>query len=234
MPTNFADIMFDEPSHRYSLYGRPLTSVTRVISRLRPPFDAPSAAATVAEREGRTGAEVLTEWEQKRQAALARGIQVHQYIAAKIGSAGAGPHPSSPLPEMDGFDRWWTDGSYSCRRVEWVVGDSELGVAGTVDAILRDEQTGANVVFDWKTGQKFSTENTWENLRPPFEDLPHCDLSVYSLQISLYRLMIERNRSGVAAAFILHLAPDGQATTYAALDLRTRLAAWLATGAAVK
>ncbi len=245
MPTNFDDIVFDEASHTYSLYGQSLTGVTRMLSRLKPPFDAPAVAACIAERDGRAVADVLAEWEQQRQAAMARGIRVHHYIAAKIRSAGdispglpaADQHQTLPrLPEMDAFDRWWAERtmSYSDRIVEWVVGDAGLGVAGTVDTMLRDEQTADTVIFDWKTGHKFTTETPWENLHLPFEDLPHCDLSVYSLQISLYRLIIDRNRAGVKAAYILHLAADGQATMYAALDLRERLTAWLSTGAAVR
>jgi|GEM_PF-4443345 len=124
---------------------------------VQPSFEAPSAAVAVTEREGWAVTEALTEWEQKRQAGLARGIQVHQYIAAKIGSIGYFPHPAPRLPEMDGSDLWWADWSYSRRMPQRVVRGSELGEAGTVDAMLRDEQTGANVIFDWRTGQKFSS-----------------------------------------------------------------------------
>jgi hypothetical protein len=239
MTTTFSEIQFDEASHTYTLHGQPLTSVTKIISRLKPPFDAPAVAARVAERDGRAVAEVLAEWEEKRQASLDRGTHVHRYIAAKILSTGElSPydpaveylHTPPRLPEMDAFDRWWDGaaGSNESGAIEWVVGDAKLGVAGTVDAMFWNAYELGNVIFDWKTGGKYATDNRFEKLLPPFDDLPNCEHSLYSLQTSLYRLIIERNRAEVKACYILHLGGDGVYTPHKCRDLRDRLLVWLA------
>jgi hypothetical protein len=140
-------------------------------------------------------------------------------------------HLNTPhhLPEMDAFDRFWDDNSKHNRKgqVEWVVGDAELGIAGTVDAMFWNSIALGNVIFDWKTGGKFATENRWENLLPPFNNLPNCELSIYSLQTSLYRLIIERNEGEVESCTIVHLNNEGQITPYQAMDLRDQLFTWL-------
>lgn len=104
-----------------------------------------------------------------------------------------------------------------------------MGIAGTVDALLlSNDGHRLSHVWDWKTGKEFKTENRFQNLLPPFEDLPDSDLSAYSLQLSLYRLIIERNTSlEVGDCYIAHLDPVGGYHIHKALDLRERVESWL-------
>ena len=63
---------------------------------------------------------------------------------------------------------------------------------------------------------------------PPFDDLPNCEEVKYSMQLSLYRLIIERNTNlRLSGGHILHLPSDSEYVLYNTLDLRTRLEAWL-------
>ena len=64
-------------------------------------------------------------------------------------------------------------------------------------------------------------------LKPPFDNLPNCELSIYSLQTSLNRLIIERNGGEVESCTIVHLNNEGQITPYQAMDLRDQLFTWL-------
>lgn len=235
MKTNFDDIVFNRAGHTYTLNGQELTSVTRLISRLKPPFEAESAAANVAHRDGRSVQSVLDQWERKRQAALEHGTRLHQYIERRLTGQpdGAG---EERWPEHAAFDVMWERlsrlGALNVRQVEWVVGDAALGVAGTVDALLHSAHDDSLHLWDWKTGSKFNTVNRWETLKPPFEDLHNCELNIYSLQLSLYRLIVERNLArALGDGYIVHLPPAGHAQIYTALDLRGRLANWLAGGA---
>lgn len=231
MTTNFERIKFDPDSHTYTLDGRELTSVSRTVARLKPPFDAEGVAAAVANRDGRPVAEVLAGWNDKREAALARGARLHAYIEAALTGRANGDHRPR-LPEMDAWDLFWSRleamDQPAVERVEWMVGDEALGVAGTLDALLVSGNSGLAHIWDWKTGGKFNTVNRWEQLLAPFNDLDNCELSVYSLQVSLYRLIVERN-TGLALgdSYIVHLPPEGPAYVHPAIDLRERLVAWL-------
>lgn len=239
------NIHFDPESHTYTCDGVELISVTRLIARLKPPFDAQAAAERVAQREGGTAQELLDEWERKRQRSLERGERVHQYIRERLAPAPAAPadpwlalNPAAayPLPEERAWEAFWELARGRVRRVvhvEHIVGDPALGVAGTLDCLLETDERLH--LWDWKTGSRFEESNRWgRTLLAPFDDLPDCELSLYSLQLSLYRLLLERALPAdqLGDSYILHLAPEPVTPTYRvhkALDLRQRLAAWLTT-----
>jgi len=235
MPTNFEEIIFDQKYHSYTYHVKKLTSVTKLANSLKPPFDRGGRAVKTAMERGVDVATILAEWDAAGEAGRAKGVKVHELIAAKLRNEL--PPADDPflslnerLPEMDGFEKlWdWLAGMTTLQQVEWVVGDGELGVAGTVDALLLGKQSNEVHVWDWKTGKEFKSTNSFQNLLYPFDDLPDCDLSSYSLQISLYRLIIERNTDFVIGdCYIAHLDPTGSWQIYKALDLRERVESWL-------
>lgn len=231
---NFTQIVFNASTHSYTYHGQPLTSVSRTIGQLKPPFDREGIAARTAAKTGQTVTEILAEWDHRSQVAMARGTRVHEWIAQSL----RGELPiqadmflalNQRLPEMDAFEKFWANPQVTTEvtQVEWVIGDEELGIAGTVDCVL----LGADIlhIFDWKTG-KFVIQNRFQKLLPPFNDLDDCELVNYSLQLSLYRLIIERNTSQVLGdSYIVHLMTDGTFWVHPALDLRGRLIEWLTT-----
>lgn len=230
----FQAIQFNPKYHTYTLDGQRLTSVTAKIGTLKPPFDAPRIAQRVADREGKTVDDVLAEWDAKREAGLARGTAVHEYIEGVLTGRQPAGDPflalNERLPEQGAFDRLWSDLKDVAKvaRCEWVVGDATLGVAGTVDALLWNPEREVYSLWDWKTGGRFERSNNWENLLPPFDDLDNSEFYVYSLQLSLYKLVIQRSLDiPVGGCYIVHLSPDGEYEVHLAEDLTGRLEAWL-------
>ena len=77
------------------------------------------------------------------------------------------------------------------------------GIAGTSD-IIEDIDYDKFDVWDFKTNKKFEYENKYgEYLHFPVNHLTHCQYNDYTLQISIYGLMYERetgrkfNRAGL-------------------------------------
>jgi len=235
MQTDFTQIKFNADQHRYFLNGRELTSVTTKIKEFQKPFDRDGKARRVAEKEGRNVAEVLAEWEASGERGRRLGITVHEHIQKTLlgtenGQLALDPFMglSTKLPEIVSFDRFWSQlaplVSYCKEHVEWVIGDEELGVAGTVDTMLFSPETGKYHLWDWKTG-KFDLNNRWENLLRPFAHLDACKLHIYSLQVSLYRLIIERNTGlDLGDSYLVHLTENGH-QVHRAIDLREKLLA---------
>lgn len=231
----FSGIEFNPTWHSYTLDGKSLTSVTKAVSRLKPDTDWDAIASKVAAREDKTSAEVKAEWAAKRD----YGTLVHKQIADIL--RGQQP-PADPfldinpvLPEVLAFEDFWEKSQSqeaAQYQVEWVVGDAGLALAGTVDAVLYSIRAGLYHVFDWKTGGSFATGNDWGRwLKKPFDDLPDCELSIYSLQVSLYRLIIERNAGiPMGNSYIVHLTSDGLYRVYQAVDYRARLLEWIEAG----
>ena len=234
MFTSFDVIEFDPQWHRYVLNGKVLRSVTTVLKDLKTPFDADYWAAKKAEERGVTVAEIRAEWDKKRDESIAKGNAVHAHIEQVLKGESPAADPFlgllEPLPEVAAFDALWQKFSPVIEpvHVEWVIGDEELGIAGTVDALFRDRRTGKHHIWDWKTNSRFNTDNKFQRLKAPFDDVPECELTNYSLQVSLYRLIIERNTGlDMGDSYIVHFSRDGQFTLHKARDYRARLLDWL-------
>jgi ATP-dependent exoDNAse (exonuclease V) beta subunit len=229
----FDRITFEPESHTYILDGQELTSVGRTLDRLKPVFDRPGKAASTARRTGQTVEEVLAEWDAKRDASLALGTRVHEHIELVLTGAYEPADPFLALntisPEERAFNRFWQEIGSRLRleRAEWIIGDAVLGIGGRPDAIFASPDTGQFHLFDWKTG-KCESFNKWENLLAPFDDLSNCAVAIYSLQASLYRLILERNTDLVFGdSYLLHLQSSGEFRVIKVDDYRARLLDWL-------
>lgn len=108
---------------------------------------------------------------------------------------------------------------YACKnglkpyRSEWVIWDEEFRIAGTIDALMKNEKTGGYWIYDWKRvsrGLEVDIEATRYGYRPkhdewlaetkpwvkrmchPVEELFDTKYWHYSLQLNLYRSILER------------------------------------------
>lgn len=237
MPTIFKDIEFNQQYHTYTYRGKRLTSVTKKANSLKPPFDREGLSKKAAQERGVSVETVLAEWDANRDAAFARGNKVHSWIADHLeGNTVPFADPflslNEKLPEMTAFEKLWEylKSLVSVQKVEYVIGDSELGIAGTLDALLLNKHSDDYHIWDWKTGKAFSTENRFAKLLYPFDDLDDSDLSNYSIQISLYRLILKRNIDAdyqLGDCYIAHLDPQGNYYLHRAIDLTERVELWL-------
>lgn len=241
LPTNFADIIVDSANHGYRIGDKSLMSVTTLIKKLVPEFDKNYVSRMVAERDGISVEEVLRQWEEKGAKSRDKGTRLHQYAEDTV-SGVIDPIlrlVNDRFGEMDAFEAAWTNmrAKLSAKLVkkEVVVGDIELGVAGRVDLIISvsvpNHLKPVKCIFDWKTG-KFRTDNQYENLLPPFDRYANCELVVYSLQLSLYRLILERNspKDVFGDSYLVHLRDDGLYNLHRAIDFRPQLSNWLSNG----
>lgn len=233
MQTKFDQIQFIEDKHRYIYNGQELLSVTQYIKQFQNVFDRDAAGRRVANRENRPLAEVLAEWDATGERARVIGKTVHEHIEQTLKGTDDGQMTLDPfmglstkLVEIIAFDGLWQSlaptVSYSKNHIEWVIGDLNLGLAGTVDSMLFSPKTGKYHIWDWKTG-KFDLYNRFEYLRPPFSHLDASKLHIYSLQVSLYRLIIELNTDlELGDSYLVHLSETG-VNVHRAVDLRESL-----------
>lgn len=236
MTIPFPEIKFNPEYHTYTLNGKKLDSVTKVIKQFQQPFDREGVAQRMADRDDRAVAEILAEWDAKAEASRELGTRVHQHIQDTI--TGKLRNTKDPilslntlLPEELVFNSLWSELKEVMRvnsdHIEMVVGDASLEIAGMIDWLPFSRQTKRYHPLDWKTG-KFDTANRFQRLLPPFDDLDDCKLNYYSLQLSLYRLILERNTNlPIGDGYLIHLTPEGY-KIHVAIDLRDRLELHLA------
>jgi hypothetical protein len=184
-------LRFDEASHTYTLDGRVLTSVTQFLGRFFEKFDAPAVARRVVNNAnskyyGRDPDELVAEWEANSRKARELGTLLHHNIQQYLVDGEVLGERSDELPH---FETFIAGKDWRPLMVEERVCCPEAGIAGTIDAVFEDAR-GNLVICDWKRANKMKLDNRWQKAKPPIQHLDDCDLSKYSLQLSLYRHLL--------------------------------------------
>lgn len=234
-------LQFYRPKHRFTVNGKWVPSVSKVARQFTPPFDTEKWSAYVAKRDGKTVEQVLAEWEAKREASTQLGELVHAGIEKHL----LGDHVGAALhcmmsPGCDSgdplarFEAWAEHvgpriaGPASVNGVpaiEGLVYHREFLYAGISDLLGETVKSGNLVVFDWKTNGTYAEDNKYgDTLLAPFEDLPSCEHTSYSIQTSLLRMAYESHGIEVAATAHVWIGEGGMLKLKAGMDLRERLA----------
>jgi hypothetical protein len=149
------------------------------------------------------------EWEYKKDCGLCLGTVVHNYLENRWFNK---VFPISDpcyhkLVNDENFKDKLMDTIHSARsfyndhkhlvpvRAEFIVYDEEWGVAGQIDLLAMDPKTEQLYIIDYKTDDKITTENSYQKLRGPLNHLDECSLNEYSLQLNMYKVMLEKNTS---------------------------------------
>ena len=100
-------------------------------------------------------------------------------------------------------------------------------LAGTLDQLYLYD--GAIIMGDWKTNKQIKTDKDWcfGKMLSPFNNLKDNELNKYSLQISIYRLMLEEAGIICDYGFICHIPSVGEAKIYKLKDFRAELRTYL-------
>ena len=76
-------------------------------------------------------------------------------------------------------------------RTEWLVFDEEHKVAGSIDMVYK-KTDGTLAIYDWKRIEEVKTENRYQSGLGPIAHLPDTNYWHYSLQLNVYRYIIQK------------------------------------------
>lgn len=79
-------------------------------------------------------------------------------------------------------------------RTEWVIYDEEYKVCGSIDMIYKDNETGDLHMVDWKRSKEIRKFGFKKGIEP-LKHIPDCNYYHYSLQLNLYKYILEKNYS---------------------------------------
>jgi hypothetical protein len=86
---------------------------------------------------------------------------------------------------------------------EFTVGDLDYGIAGKLDRIYYNENSGEYEVWDFKTDKKLKYSNKYQKIA--LFNLDDCEFDKYSLQTSLYKHLIEKNTGiKLGVSYVVH------------------------------
>lgn len=221
---------FDEPSHIYTYDGKVIHGVTTFLERFIKPFDSDYWSKKKADEEGIEQSEMLARWDAKRDRSCELGHNVHDYIE-KFYEQGSTELTSDPEAN-ERIEKFKTIYENKLSQLESIGSEIRVlskvwGLAGTIDKLYLWENSV--IVGDWKTNQKIKTDKDFAfgKLLYPFEKYKENELNKYSLQISLYQLLLEEAGIYSDYGFICHIPDKGEAKIYKLKDFRAELRTYL-------
>lgn len=197
---------FDEQEHKYFYEGAPVQfSVTQFIERYSKPFDSETISKKYAEKHGLKQQEVLDDWKRKGDISAFAGTIVHKFLQEGKEHRIYVPtyddnvlHGLSEqvelrvkklLPKAKAFLED-TEGKLIPVKLEYIVGYEQY-IAGSIDMLCWNKTKKELQIWDYKNIKEMTTTNFFgESMYSPFY-CPDCSLNHYSVQLSMYKAILE-------------------------------------------
>jgi len=188
-------ITFTEEDHKYvDSRGMPYKSVTTFIHENFPVFDTEGISAKYAAKRGLNQEDVKREWKENGERAAAYGTRVHAFAEAKL----CGYEIPQPTDEMDcaSFEavRAYIENDLLKHNTflesEKIIFSPKLYLSGTIDLLVKD-RSGRLFILDWKTNKELKLGNGYQSGLGCLEHLDDCNFVHYSIQLNLYRRLLE-------------------------------------------
>jgi len=231
--------IFEQESHSYTYKGIIYDSVTTFLRRFKVPFDRDYWIKRKAAEAGVDASVIENDWTTKAVTAASLGTRVHKWIE----DFWNGENPPMLEKEEDIQRVKSFLHLYETRLKNLIPLKSELKIfskkwklAGTIDQpfLMWDEKQNKLLflIGDWKTNKDFKDDDhpkgRYKKLLHPFTNLYENSHNEYSIQISLYRLILEEELGiETHGGFLVHLGPEGNAKIHPVKDLRERLKIYL-------
>lgn len=208
--TAFNDVKFYDEPHKYYIDNTELISVTTLIHKYQNDFDVDYWSEYKASQFNVTQDEIKRAWNFINKKGTLKGSLIHSY-AENLFQNKIYEYPTDLVLNTFGFDpikkeyditKKYIDNFYRDTfdklipiKTEIVLCDKDYKIGGMIDVLFYNKKMNEFQIWDYKTNKDFTYENKRNNLLFELSDLEDCDLEIYSLQLSLYKYLIEKNTS---------------------------------------
>jgi hypothetical protein len=86
--------------------------------------------------------------------------------------------------------KWRIPHGFEPFRTEWLVFKDDIKLAGSIDMIYK-KPDGTLAIYDWKRAKEMKYDNAWQSGKPPLNHLPDTNYWHYSIQLNIYRTILE-------------------------------------------
>lgn len=183
------------------------TSVTSLIEEYTQEFNKESIAEIKAKKEGITKEEILDKWKLDNDFACIKGTVTHAYneylwqnkkyeydkqeIISVFGKDVIEPIWDKLKKICDSFYDKFKDNLIPI-GLEQVIGSSYYDIAGTIDFLAYSKKLDSLIIIDYKTNKEIKKKSfNNERMLFPLNDLMDCNFYHYSLQLSIYKYILE-------------------------------------------
>lgn len=237
-------IAFDEPTHKYYVNGscKGNISCTGFVHEFFPHFEPKEIIAKMKRSPkwptnkyyGRTDEEIMREWSENGKQASTAGTAMHLAIEQFLHGAEDQIDPAIyETKEWKYFMKFWADCGSDLEpyRSEWEVftdslepikGERKIKLCGSIDMVFRRRSDNKFVIYDWKRSKEIKSENPFGTGLPPMEHLPDTNYWHYTLQLNVYKWMLEKYYGlEIADLYLVILHPDNPSYRRMRLNILT-------------
>ena len=226
---NDPEFKFNPDIHRYTYHGQIFKSVTQFIQQFYKPFDQEYWSKRKAEQRGIEQEEILQEWKELNELGNFIGQSTHNWIENYFNQVYQPiPNNLDIVDRINKFNRIFATHLHKLEPVKFEVRifSKKWNIAGTIDSIFLYH--GKIFILDWKTNKHdFDNQKAFDKMLPPFEEYWKNHINEYSIQISLYALILEEWGFNVGGGYMVHIGPHQEANIYKAIDMREKLTNFL-------
>ena len=183
---------------------------------------------------GKTDEEIMKEWADSGKEASTAGTAMHLAIEQYMHGAYDEINPAiKDTPEWKYFLKFWADCGHDLEpyRSEWEVftdslvplaGERKIKLCGSIDMVYRRKSDGKFVIYDWKRSKEIKSDNPFGTGLPPLEHLPDTNYWHYTLQLNVYKWILENYYGAeVADLYLVILHPDAPSYRRMRLNILT-------------
>jgi len=205
----FNSIKYYDAEHKYYIGDTEFTSATTFIGKFKPKFDTQRIAEEYANKRGLDVNSVIAEWDLKRDVSTFKGTLVHSLAENWWNNKFFPYNPSESVKAFghdiitekyekcrDMFFKFYEDAKQNLVpvKMELVVGDEEYKIAGQIDGLFFNKKSNELEIWDYKTNKEIKYSNDFgQKFQDPISHLDVCEFNTYSLQLSLYKHIIQKN-----------------------------------------
>ena len=237
-----AHIHFDEPTHKYYVNGtcKGNISCTGFIHEFFEHFDAKATIAKMKKSStwstskyfGKTDKEIMDEWNANGKQASAAGTAMHLAIEQFLHGSPEEINPEVLLSvEWKYFMKFWSDCGSDLEpyRSEWEVftdatdgSGTKIKLCGSIDMVFRRKSDGKFVIYDWKRSKEIKSDNPFKTGLAPLNHLPDTNYWHYTMQLNIYKWILETYYGlEVADLYLVILHPEQASYQRMRLDIMT-------------
>jgi hypothetical protein len=206
--TAFNDVTFYDEPHKYFINNKELISVTTLIHKYQEEFNEEFWSEYKGNQFNISPIEILRAWKFINRKGTIRGSAIHDY-AENLFQNKKFEYPKQLILNEFGFDpvqhtydicKKHVDNFYNKVqsrlipiRTELVVYDRETLIGGMLDILFYNIKAQEYQIWDWKTNKEFTLAEPKRHLLNDLFMLEDCDLELYSLQLEMYKQIIQKN-----------------------------------------
>jgi len=242
---NFNDkkFTFNEKYHTYKYNDEIFISVTTLLKKFSTPFNADffsrkKAIEIIDQEQGdlsekniiKVQKDVIKDWDIKRDHASNLGTKVHQYIENYFNKKyNEIPNDLEIVDRINKFNILYAKHLY---KLNYIGGEIKIfsinkKIAGTIDGLFLYK--GKIIILDYKTNKEWYNDDNkkYSYLLNEFNMYYDNEFNKYSIQLSLYSLLLEEIGLNVDSSYLCHLSPNDDSKLYKARNFKNELKEYL-------